>query len=68
MATTATQKQLTNALQDNRGPKTWGVESKWSADARLKLSHVGLTHRQAKALARSMREGCGFANAVRVAA
>jgi hypothetical protein len=62
---TTTAQQHANAYMTSIGPKVWAVVGKWNATDAERTMHTGLTHRQAKASARAIREAFGYASVVK---
>lgn len=65
--TAAATRQFLNASTAT-GPATWSVVGKWTAGESVRTIYSNLTYRMAKAMARSMRNACGYANVVRTEA
>lgn len=62
---TSTTRQIINATTDT-GPAKWVVKSSYVSASDLKASKP-MTHRQATAQARAVREACGWASVERAA-
>ena len=63
---TVTARQNANAYMTSTGQQVWSVVGKWNAADAEHTMHAGLTHRQAKASARAIREACGYANVIKM--
>ncbi len=63
--TNNTARQLLNATAAKRGPAVWRVVGKRNSADHVKPLYIGLTYREAVALARAVREGFGWADVER---